>query len=487
MVLAAQALLTRRRGDRSPSTAPSRRALLSAPTRMPRWRATGHDRQCRRGAVQVVLNVTGNPIGLEPAVSQGYTVERSYYKLDGTQVEPEQVRQNERLVTVLKVTEREGRDGRLLLVDRLPAGFEIDNPELVDSGTVAALDWLKTEVEPAHTEYRDDRFVAAFDRGTPISLRSSPWPTSCAPWRPGRYVHPPALVEDMYAPERFGRTAFGTVEVVRGAAEMGDGRGAAAFPGSRRRRRVAASRSRSAASVPVGGARPGSPARPRTARSRRGRGRSTVVLDRDGRLLRPFATADGRWRLPIETADVDPRFLAMLKAYEDGRFEQHRGVDPLALARAGAQLLRQRPRRLGRFDADHAGGAPPRAAGRAERERETPPDRRGPSSSERRLTKDEILRLYLTLAPYGGNLEGTRAASLAYFGREPKRLSFAEAALLVALPQAPEARRPDRFPEAARVRRNPRPRCRSAKGLLTSAEAVAAKAEPLPAGRRPSR
>ena len=73
---------------------------------------------------------------------------------------------------------------------------------------------------------------------------------------------------------------------------------------------------------------------------------------------------------------------------------------------------------------------------------------------ERRLSKPEILALYLTLAPYGGNLEGTRAATLAYFGREPKRLSFAEAALLVALPQAPETRRPDRFAADARRARD---------------------------------
>ena len=70
--------------------------------------------------------------------------------------------------------------------------------------------------------------------------------------------------------------------------------------------------------------------------------RSTVVLDRDGRLLRPFATPEGRWRLPVETGDVDPRYLAMLKAYEDARFERHGGVDPLALLRAAAQFLRQR-------------------------------------------------------------------------------------------------------------------------------------------------
>ena len=73
---------------------------------------------------------------------------------------------------------------------------------------------------------------------------------------------------------------------------------------------------------------------------------------------------------------------------------------------------------------------------------------------ERRLGKDDILGLYLTLAPFGGNLEGVRAASLAYFGKEPARLSAAEAALLVALPRSPERLRPDRHPEAARAARD---------------------------------
>ncbi len=73
---------------------------------------------------------------------------------------------------------------------------------------------------------------------------------------------------------------------------------------------------------------------------------------------------------------------------------------------------------------------------------------------ERRYSKSEILDLYLTLAPYGGNVEGLRAASLTYFGKEPKRLTPAEAALLVALPQSPETRRPDRFARAARAARD---------------------------------
>ena len=160
------------------------------------------------------MSVTGNPIGPEPAASQGYAVERSYYKLDGTKVEPKEVRQNERLVTVLKVTEPQARYARVLLVDRLPAGFEIDNPKLVDSGSVAALDWLKTDVEPANAEYRDDRFVAAFDRDRRAGRVLHRRPTWCAPWRRGTTCIPPAHVEDMYRPERFGRTAFGTVDVV---------------------------------------------------------------------------------------------------------------------------------------------------------------------------------------------------------------------------------------------------------------------------------
>jgi len=172
---------------------------------------------------------------------------------------------------------------------------------------------------------------------------------------------------------------------------------------------------------------------------------STLVLDREGRLLRPFATADGRWRLPVEPDEVDPVFLAMLKAYEDSRFDSHRGVDPLALARAGVQFLRQgrvvsggstltmQVARLLEPRAERNLAAKLRQVVRA-------------TQLERSLTKPQILRLYLALAPYGGNLEGARAASLAYFGREPKRLSLAEAALLVALPQAPEARRPPRAP-----------------------------------------
>ena len=67
--------------------------------------------------------------------------------------------------------------------------------------------------------------------------------------------------------------------------------------------------------------------------------RSTVVLDREGKLLRPFLTADGRWKLPVTSEDVDPRYLTMLKAFEDKRFDEHHGIDPLAMLRAAGQML----------------------------------------------------------------------------------------------------------------------------------------------------
>src|SRR5690606_8452484 len=103
---------------------------------------------------------------------------------------------------------------------------------------------------------------------------------------------------------------------------------------------------------------------------------------------------------------------------------------------------------------------------------------------EARFTKDEILTLYLMLAPFGGNVEGVRAASLAYFGKEPTRLTVAQAALLVALPQSPEARRPDRDPDAARAARDRVIDRLVLAGVLDAEEAEAAKTERVPTGRR---
>jgi alpha-2-macroglobulin len=162
---------------------------------------------------QVVITTSGNPAVREPAESQGYTLERSYYRLDGKPADLATVKQNDRLVVVLKITEPQALFARLLLVDKLPAGLEIDNPRLVDSGQLSGLPWLKSEVTPEHAEYRDDRFVAAFTRtgrGKPAIFYAAYVVRAVTP---GTYVLPPASIEDMYRPERFGRTAYGTLNV----------------------------------------------------------------------------------------------------------------------------------------------------------------------------------------------------------------------------------------------------------------------------------
>ncbi|MGV1906020.1 penicillin-binding protein 1C [Agrobacterium cavarae] len=179
---------------------------------------------------------------------------------------------------------------------------------------------------------------------------------------------------------------------------------------------------------------------------------SQELVDADGNLLRAFATPDGRWRLQTTAAEVDPQFIKMLIAYEDQRFYDHHGVDIQALGRSswqlltngrivsGASTLSMQVARLIEPRVDRSFSAKFRQMLRA-------------VQIERRLSKDQILELYLNIAPYGGNIEGVRAASLAWFGKEPRRLDTAEAALLVSLPQLPEKRRPDRFPGAAKEAR----------------------------------
>ena len=210
---------------------------------------------------------------------------------------------------------------------------------------------------------------------------------------------------------------------------------------------------------------------------------SREVVDRNGDLLRAYTAQRGVWRLPVTLDAVDPDYLNMLIAYEDRRFRSHWGVDPLALARAAVQLVANGGRIV-------SGGSTitmqlarliePRS------ERSVTAKLRQMMRAlqiERRLNKDEILSLYLTLAPYGGNLEGVRAASLAWFGREPKKLSLSQSALLVALPQSPESRRPDRKHGQALLARNRvLARMRDA-GLIPESEIARASAAQVPSRR----
>jgi len=209
---------------------------------------------------------------------------------------------------------------------------------------------------------------------------------------------------------------------------------------------------------------------------------SVEVLDREGRLLRPFALADGRWRLAPE--NVDRRYVDMLVAYEDKRFFEHGGVDPLAMIRAAWQMLSH-----GRIVSGGSTLTMQVARLLEPREGRTLSaklrEMRRAIELEAKLSKREILNLYMALAPYGGNIEGVRAASLTYFGKEPRRLSLSEAALLVALPQAPEARRPDRHPETARRARDTVLQRLEDAGIFGAPEAEFAARASIPSRRIP--
>ena len=177
-----------------------------------------------------------------------------------------------------------------------------------------------------------------------------------------------------------------------------------------------------------------------------------VVVDEDGDPLRAFPDADGVWRYPVTPEEVSPLYLEALLNYEDRWFRWHPGVNPVALARAAAQNLR------------HGGIVSGGSTLTMQVARLLHPHERsivGKLSQilralqlEWRLDKEEILALYLNLAPFGGTLEGVQAASYAYLGKPARRLSHAEAALLAVLPQAPTRLRPDRNPALAQRARD---------------------------------
>jgi alpha-2-macroglobulin len=165
--------------------------------------------------VKAVVTVTGAPLTPEAAAEKGFKIERLTYTPDGDPVDPKTVKQNTRLVVVLRVSEAQPQFGRVIVADYLPAGFEIDNPHLVSSGDTGTLAWITDAVEPANAEFRDDRFTAAFER----KKDDAPVFTVAYVVRavaPGKYVRPQASVEDMYRPDRFGRTATENVEVTAG-------------------------------------------------------------------------------------------------------------------------------------------------------------------------------------------------------------------------------------------------------------------------------
>ncbi|MEC9342515.1 MAG: alpha-2-macroglobulin, partial [Pseudomonadota bacterium] len=166
-------------------------------------------------AATAVVTRIASPRQPLPAGGDGFVIERGYYRLDGTETQLNDVRQNERLVVVLSVSVFNDWPARILVSDLLPGGFEIDNPRLVKSAELDGFGWL-TETEAAHSEFRDDRFVAALDHNGG-DAREFTLAYVVRAVTPGTYSHPAASVEDMYRPELAARTATGFLEI--GAAE----------------------------------------------------------------------------------------------------------------------------------------------------------------------------------------------------------------------------------------------------------------------------
>jgi len=162
--------------------------------------------------LDAVISVSGAPTTPEPPAEHGFKIERSFHTLDGEDADASKAKQNDRFVVVLTVTEPQPQFARVALTDYLPAGFEIDNPRLVSSGDTGTLGWIENPGTPVHTEFRDDRFTAAFERrsGDPATYAVAYIVRAVSP---GDYVLPQAVVEDMYRPDRFGRTETGAVTV----------------------------------------------------------------------------------------------------------------------------------------------------------------------------------------------------------------------------------------------------------------------------------
>ena len=184
------------------------------------------------------------------------------------------------------------------------------------------------------------------------------------------------------------------------------------------------------------------------------RGDAAVVRAEDGRPLRAFAGVGGVWRMPVTPDAVSPLYVEALLAYEDRWFRRHPGINPVSLLRAAGQAVRH-----GRIVS--GGSTLTMQVARIL----DPPEYRHTFTGklrqllralqlEWRLSKDEILALYLNHAPFGGTIEGVAAASWAYLGKPPTQLSHAEAALLAVLPQAPSRNRPDRHPQRAQAARD---------------------------------
>ncbi|WP_372613442.1 alpha-2-macroglobulin family protein [Aquicoccus sp.] len=157
----------------------------------------------------LTLTTFGVPEVAPEAGGYGYRIERDYYTMEGEPVQDLTARMGERFVAVLRITPFERGEARLMIDDSLPAGFEIDNPNLLRSGDIRALDWLDPQ-EAEHAEFRSDRFLAAVDWRSDKAFQLAYIVRAVSP---GEFHHPAAQVEDMYRPHYRAQTAAGRLIV----------------------------------------------------------------------------------------------------------------------------------------------------------------------------------------------------------------------------------------------------------------------------------
>jgi alpha-2-macroglobulin len=163
--------------------------------------------------MRVILNVAGIPLRPEPAIEKGYGIERRYFTLKGQEIRPDQFRQNERYIVKLTLKDNLKRQARLLVVDPLPAGLEIENASIGGTANTDGFAFLGELLPTENTEARDDRFVAALDYQPNDKRAALTLAYVVRAVTPGTYTHPAAVIEDMYNPENFGRSGFGEAKI----------------------------------------------------------------------------------------------------------------------------------------------------------------------------------------------------------------------------------------------------------------------------------
>ena len=189
--------------DGAPATGPLVKVMdsQSAPVRVANTGQT---------PTQLTLTTYGVPSEPEQAGGNGYAITRTYYTMEGEPASLDGLRTGDRLVTVLEVTPFGSGEARLMVNDPLPAGFEIDNPNLVTGGSLANLEWLGLEQSVETSEFRQDRFLTAIDRSDNAAFRLA---YILRPISPGTFHHPAASVEDMYRPDFRARSETGRITI----------------------------------------------------------------------------------------------------------------------------------------------------------------------------------------------------------------------------------------------------------------------------------